>query len=131
MSAWLQDTCSEITASDGEGFLRIMRDMYWNKPFSQILDEYEHSIIDRIIALDLYDKSSESLTAHGYLVGNVAKEYCNWIDHGRSMPGVYPPDELISNKDVLDVGCSYGRWLWEFQGTARSVHGEELQSVYL
>ena len=131
MSAWLENTCSEITGSDGEVFLRIVRDMYWDRSPGQILDEYEHSIVDRIIALGLYNKSSESLSAHGYLVGNVAKEYCNWIDHGRSMPGLSPSGELISDKDVLDVGCSYGRWLWEFQETARSVHGVELQSEYL
>jgi SAM-dependent methyltransferase len=71
------------------------------------------------------------LTPRGYLVGNVAKEYCNWLDAGRTIPEQVPARELFAGKDVLDVGCSYGRWLWEFQKHgARSVTGIELQPEF-
>jgi SAM-dependent methyltransferase len=72
-----------------------------------------------------------SLSEAGFLVGNIAKEYCNWIDNHRVMPSPRPSPEWIAGKDVLDLGCSIGRWLWEFSPTSRSVQGVELRQEYI
>jgi SAM-dependent methyltransferase len=64
-------------------------------------------------------------------VANVAKEYCNWLDHGRVMPRPRPFPEMVDGKDVLDLGCGLGRWLWEFQRTARSATGIEMQPEFI
>jgi SAM-dependent methyltransferase len=47
------------------------------------------------------------------------------------MPPPRPPDDYVVGKDVLDIGCGLGRWLWEFQVTARSVRGLEMQGEYI
>lgn len=70
------------------------------------------------------------MTPAGFLVGNVAKEYCYFVDNGRKLPSPRPPAELFAGKDVLDVGCSFGLWLWEFQRAARSTMGIEAQEEY-
>jgi len=72
-----------------------------------------------------------ALTDLGYILANVAKEYCHWVAQGRSMPSPRPPPALIHSKDVVDIGCGIGRWLWEFQTTARSVRGVELKPEYI
>jgi SAM-dependent methyltransferase len=70
------------------------------------------------------------LTPPGFLIGNVAKEYCYYVQNGRQLPFPKPPLEMVAGRDVLDVGCSCGLWLWEFQRNARSAVGVESQEEY-
>jgi SAM-dependent methyltransferase len=70
-------------------------------------------------------------TPVGYELANVAKEYCNWIDAGRTLPeGV--AREMIAGRRVLDVGCSFGRHLVSFAANgASTTYGIDLQENYL
>lgn len=70
-------------------------------------------------------------TPIGYELANVAKEYCNWIEAGRTLPeGV--TRELIAGRRVLDVGCSFGRHLVSFAANgASATYGIDLQENYL
>jgi SAM-dependent methyltransferase len=72
-----------------------------------------------------------TFTSPGFLVGNVAKEYCHYVENGRTTIPPKPSREMIAGKDVLDLGCSFGRSLWEFQREARSAVGIELQEEYI
>lgn len=70
-------------------------------------------------------------TPAGYEIANVAKEYGNWIDGGRTLPeGV--AREMIAGRRVLDVGCSFGRHLVSFAASGASATcGIDLQENYL
>jgi SAM-dependent methyltransferase len=109
-----------------------MRDVYTaggSQPSAQVSAAPGRTATDLRLVVPAGD--GVRLTDLGYLVGNVAKEYCNWIDHGRHMPPPFPPDSLVTGKDVVDIGCSFGRWLWKFQPLARSVVGVENQHAYI
>jgi SAM-dependent methyltransferase len=116
-----------------------MRDIYVGNRISDLTDEETNHIADKALNLGLVVPNNSnnsnqpgfSLTAPGYLVGNIAKEYCNWLDNDRAMPPPRPSNELIADKDILDLGCSIGRWLWEFQPHAKSVTGLELRREYI
>ena len=70
-------------------------------------------------------------TPAGYEIANVAKEYCNWIEAGRSLPEGVTRD-LIAGRRVLDVGCSFGRHLVSFAASgASATYGIDLQENYL
>jgi SAM-dependent methyltransferase len=47
------------------------------------------------------------------------------------MPPPRPPLEFLDQKDVLDLGCSIGRWLWEYQPKAKTVAGLEIRREYI
>lgn len=66
-----------------------------------------------------------------YLIANVAKEYCHWLDNDRQFPHPKPTPEMLAGRDVLDVGCSFGRWLWYLSEHARSAVGLEMQREYV
>lgn len=108
-----------IRGPDGEAFLRGMRSVYRG----------ELSDTSQAESLGL-TKGSE-LTTTGYLVGNVAKEYINWVDAGRELPASRPPEALLAGREVVDLGCSFGRWLWYFERHARAAIGVERQPEYI
>jgi len=132
-SATLTEIREAILPPAGEVLLRFLRDIYYGQQGEGSGGTYPAEVALRAQELGLIGGSEgkHTLTDQGYIVGNVAKEYCNWIDHGRSMPTPRPPQSMIDGKDVLDLGCSFGRWLWEFQQTANSVVGLELQPEYV
>jgi SAM-dependent methyltransferase len=76
-------------------------------------------------------RSGRITDADEYLVANVAKEYCHWLDNGRQFPDPKPSREMLAGRDVLDVGCSFGRWLWYLSEHARSAVGLEMQGEYV
>lgn len=128
--------CDIVTQDSGLNFLKAIRDMYLERKVSDLTDEESEHFNQQALKLGLAISNTShptgfSLSAPGYLVGNIAKEYCNWIDSDRIMPPPRPPQELIAGKDVLDLGCSIGRWLWEFQPHAKSVTGLELRREYI
>jgi SAM-dependent methyltransferase len=121
-----------IEAPEGEAFLRFMSDAYHgiaqrnaNGGAAQALATAERIGMVRNSGVGV------TLTTPGFLVGNVAKEYCHYVDHGRTTAPPKPPPEIIAGKDVLDLGCSFGRSLWEFQRNARSAVGMEPQEEYI
>jgi SAM-dependent methyltransferase len=126
----LSEVCRVIATTDGDPLLRFMRDVY-TAGGSRPKDQLPAMRLAAELALVEASDDRVRLTDLGYLVGNVAKEYCNWIDHGRRMPPPRPNDAMVAGKDVLDLGCSFGRWLWEFQPLARSVVGVESQQAYI
>lgn len=46
------------------------------------------------------------------------------------MPPPKPPVEFFEGKTVLDLGCSIGRWLWEFE-KAKKLIGIEMEKAYV
>jgi len=70
------------------------------------------------------------LTPLGYELGNIGKEYCNWLDGGRSLPGPVRP-EHVAGLRVLDIGCGFGRFPITFARHGARVCGVDVQSDYL
>lgn len=132
MNPRIAEACDSLAEPSGEMLLRLLWAVYVGAD-QQTLDVIPAEVRGQAEDLGLLTTDDErlTLTEPGYLVGNVAKEYCHWIDNGRQMPPPRPPEALVADKDVLDLGCSFGRWLWEFQKIARSVVGLELQQEYL
>lgn len=129
----IPEVCDALLQPDGEPLLRLLAAIYRGDSFDALLQSTDPRILRLASSLQLVEQSDHSLelTDPGYLVGNVAKEFCNWLDSGRRMPPPRPPDDLLVGRDLLDLGCSFGRWLWEFQSVARSVVGVEMQPEYL
>ncbi len=127
----LRQVCDALQQHEGEDLLRFLRAVYNGE--AEPARTWPGHVVDMAATLGLLesDHGSPSLTASGYLVGNVAKEYCNWLDAGRHMPPPRPTDALLAGREVLDLGCSFGRWMWEFQPIARHVTGLELQPEYI
>jgi 2-polyprenyl-3-methyl-5-hydroxy-6-metoxy-1,4-benzoquinol methylase len=128
--------CELIAGDAGLKFLHYMRDVYLSQPVSTLTEDESREMANEGQKLGLliprkHGRNDFSFTAPGFLVGNIAKEYCNWLDNGKTMPQPRPSEEWIKDKDVLDLGCSIGRWLWEFQPLARSVGGLELREEYI
>ena len=130
----LQNVCQAILQPEGDDLLRLMRAVYLHQaekiplilsPQKQLLDKA------RELGLLVAKVHQVDMTPMGYMIGSIAKEYCNWVDNQRRMPAPRPPESFIADKDVLDLGCSFGRWIWEFQPSARSVLGIELQPEYV
>jgi SAM-dependent methyltransferase len=69
-------------------------------------------------------------TPAGYELANVAKEYCNWIEAGRTLPEGVTRD-MIAGRRVLEVGCSFGRHLVAFAANGATTYGLDLQETYL
>ena len=115
----------------GEQFLRLMASAYHGLNTAKSNGE-SNGLLATARKLGLINQAGErlQLTAAGFLVGNVAKEYCQYLDDGRLLAPPKPTHEMVAGKDVLDVGCSFGRWLWEFQRDARSSVGIEPQEEY-
>jgi SAM-dependent methyltransferase len=134
MYSCIPDVCRAITAPRGEDLLRLMYALYRGPSTAE--DEVlvrDSGLVGLALGLGLIEEpvASGRLTAAGYLVGNVAKEYCYWVDAGRRLPSPCPPESFYAGKTVLDLGCSFGRWLWGFQKVAGSVLGIELQQEYI
>jgi 2-polyprenyl-3-methyl-5-hydroxy-6-metoxy-1,4-benzoquinol methylase len=128
----IASACSIIKSAHGEVFLQMMRDLYFHRSVSSSDGISDVLAAAREIGLVIADSTgAPKLTASGYLVGNVAKEYCNYLDHNRVMPDPKPAEDLFHGKDVLDLGCSFGRWLWWFQRSAKSAKGIEMQPEYI
>ena len=123
--------CEMIAGRDCDPFLRLMRCVYFGE--CEAAWKESETLVNRAEKLGLLktDQRRLTLTSAGYLVGNVAKEYCNYVEQGRQVVAPKPPVEFFSGKDVLDLGCSFGRWLWEFQRQARSATGIEMQLEYI
>jgi SAM-dependent methyltransferase len=117
-----------IESGDGQPFLRFMADTYHGHRNGS-----DPKILALAAEIGLIRNAGDKieLTNPGFLVGNVAKEYCHYVDYGRTTAPPKPSREMIEGKDVLDLGCSFGRSLWEFQRVARSAVGLEPQEEYI
>ena len=120
-----------IAGPDCEPFLRGLREIYFGRnEAAWTHGEPALRLAEKAGLLKIHGQRL-ALTDAGYLVGNVAKEYMNYLDQGRELAGPKPPPEFLAGKDVLDLGCAFGRWLWHFQRTARSATGIEMQGEYI
>lgn len=121
-----------IRGANGEAFLHFMSDAYHaiSKANGNKMAGNAASAAEKI-GMVVRREGAFELTTPGFLVANVAKEYCYYLDQGRTTAPPKPPDDLIAGKDVLDIGCSFGRTLWEFQRSARSAVGLEPQEEYI
>lgn len=150
----IEAAAEEIRGVDGEAFVRLMGEAYqtlaashaghhFGSDFMELAaaasknggsdDDSAAQAFRRAVKLGLIklEGGKPEFTSAGFLVGNVAKEYCYFVEQGRRLPPPVPPSEMFSGKDVLDVGCSFGRWLWGFQKEARSALGIEAQEEYV
>lgn len=131
----LYRVCDTIRGPSGDQLLRLLASVYEGIHDKKLLQkELGKSVLEKGSDFGLlkpYRNDQVILTSQGYLVGNVAKEYIHWIKNDRLMPPPHPPDDFIKGKDVLDLGCSFGRWLWRFQKTAKSAVGLEMQQEYI
>lgn len=129
----IRKACQAIVEPEGDQLLSLLRKMYDGADGKKIIQSIPEYILDRGSELDLLDYSSGEvvLTTFGWRVSNAAKEYCNWLDCNRLMSPPCPPEQFVAGKDVLDLGCGIGRWLWEFQTHARSAVGLEMQQEFI
>ncbi len=131
----LTEVCNELRGQEGVLLLKFLSRIFEGTHDKLLLQqEYGEFILAKGLKLGLlepYKNDSVILTSKGYMVGSVAKEYIHWINNNRQMPPPCPPDSFIQGKDVLDLGCSFGRWLWQFQKNAKSVIGIEMQQEYI
>jgi SAM-dependent methyltransferase len=127
--------CDLISKPSGGQLLELLTSVYEGIHDEELLEKEsgERALeqATNLGLLKLYKKGQIILTSLGYIVGNVAKEYFHWLNNNRQMPPPYPPDDFIKGMDVLDLGCSFGRWLWRFQKNAKSVVGLELQQEFI
>lgn len=129
----------EILLSDEcEPLLRFLRDAHYTEGNSGSFQPPEgdatacrmFQIGRKLLLLEESGPGRCRLTPLGYELGNVGKEYCNWIDAGRRLPdGV--TREMLAGRRLLDVGCSFGRFLASFSGCGAAVCGIDFQENYL
>ncbi len=117
-----------IESADGEAFLRFMADAYHGQGLG---NGGKIAGLAADIGLVCQAGNKKELTNLGFLVGNVAKEYCEYVEQGRTTAPPKPSRDIIAGKDVLDLGCSFGHSLWEFQREAGSAVGLEKQQEYI
>ncbi len=122
---------------EGQRLFRFLRDVYYAGDGGRAYDIESQIGPESIlrVAKDLHlvtttRRGGIKLSPLGYRVGNVAKEYSNWIDEGRPLPrGVTTED--VCGKRVLDVGCGFGRYLLAYTGAGASyVCGIEPDDLY-
>ncbi len=129
----IPSVCEAITAPTGAELLVYLRSVYQGRADKAVIGATHPDVVRQADDLGLTEPGGPGrvLTTPGYLVGNVAKEYCNWVDDGRELPPPRPSLNMLRNKDVVDLGCSFGRWVWGFQKAARSAVGIEMQQEYI
>lgn len=121
-----------IRGANGESFLHFMSDAYHG--VARLNGEeslVKASESAQRIGMVVRRERGFELTTPGFLVANVAKEYRHYVNHGRTTAPPKPSKDMFAGKDVLDLGCSFGRTLWEFQRDARSAIGLEPQMEYI
>jgi len=136
MSRSLERLCEVISAENGMDVLLLLARIRYQRPRAEWGICLKHGLDETLRLLKaielIHDEGNAiRLTPLGYIVGNVARQYCNWRDSGRKVAHMHPPFELYEGKDVLDIGCSFGRWIWEFSKHARSAVGIELQEEFV
>jgi len=119
-----------LESDEGYEVLQVVRDIRNGKV--QYPDEISPRILDGLLKAEVIQGNSSrmELTNNGYILGDICKEYCNWVDNSRHMPQPKPPFEFYQDKVVLDLGCGIGRWLWEFN-TAKELIGIELEKDFI
>jgi len=131
MHACIPLVCEAINSPSGGQLLKLLACVCKGTHDKALLKkEFGQTTIEQgtdLGVLKPYYKDQILLTSQGYIVGRVACEYINWVNSGRHLSPPYPPDEFIEGKEVLDLGCGSGRWLWHFQKQAKSVVGLEMQ----
>jgi SAM-dependent methyltransferase len=134
MHSTIQRVCELITGPQADSFLRLIQAIFLRREEKQnvTLPPDETAIRQAIdLGLVLPNGNNPQFTDQGFVVASVVKEYCRWLDFNRRMPPPRPPEAFYAGKDVLDLGCSFGRWIWEFQPVAKSVVGLEVQPEFL
>jgi ubiquinone/menaquinone biosynthesis C-methylase UbiE len=131
------DLVDTLLSPQGEPLLSFLRDAFYADTQRGGLRVDESHDLHRLatLATDLgllepRSSGDARLTSLGYELGNVGKEYCNWLDTGRSLPGPLRP-EHVAGRRVLDVGCGFGRFPITFARHGAEVFGVDLQSRYL
>jgi ubiquinone/menaquinone biosynthesis C-methylase UbiE len=126
-----------LLSPDGDRLLYFLRDAFYTETRQGVfrIDGSDDLRRAAALATDLgllepRAAGAARLTALGYELGNVAKEYCNWLDTGRSLPKPVQP-EHVAGRRVLDVGCGFGRFPITFARHGADVCGVDLQPHYL
>ena len=135
----ISESIARTLASEaGESLFRFLREVFYiEKAKGSFLLDPDHKgysqMVHQALDMSLLEETGPGclkLTPIGYEVANFAKEYCNWIDEGRSLPlGMMP--SMLNGKRLLDVGCSFGRHLASFSKRGTIGYGIDLQEDYL
>lgn len=120
------------------GFCRLLRRLYYEElnagSVESTVEPAEARHLELAVSLDLLRPGprphSLRFTPLGYEIGNVAKEYANWLDAGRALPDGLEPS-LVRGRRVLDVGCGFGRHALGFSLAGGRVTGIDFQHNYL
>jgi len=98
MTDWLKDTCDAVREDRSRNLLRFMAAVYEGRATEDsagLEGQAGAATVARSLGLIDGDDVHVGLTERGYLVGNVAKEHCHWLDAGRSVIQPAPPAGVL------------------------------------
>ena len=129
----MPEVCDTIAGPAGESLLQFMRVAYLHRRRGEPLAVTSTTASNHAFSLGLVraEQGQLILTETGKLLGPVALAYCAWLDHDRALPEPTVPESHYAGKDVLELGCGIGLWLWEFATLARSVTAIEPRREYV
>ena len=123
----LKRAADAVTGPDGLVLLRYLRKVYYRDSEASTTGPAADAAAD--LGWITRDGNGPSLTEAGGRIADCAREYCNWLEDGRGLP-VFLANSDVAGKRVLDIGCSFGRYLFALERAGADAVGLEPSAAY-